>query len=126
MRGRRQGRDGGVGAVLYDPLTGLREAFGFEVPRPLMQWLHQTTGHEQLIAQLEILPAIAAREKWPEAFASEGGRSVLAFVDNEGARFGLIKGHSPSRASASGHFSLAAIAGRISSWAISCSWPVVR
>ncbi|CAK0833477.1 unnamed protein product [Prorocentrum cordatum] len=87
---------GGIGAVLVDPVSKLVDAFGRDIPLVLMEQLARETGREQLIGQLEILLMLAARIKWASVFEKHPGRSVLGFVDNDSARFGLIKGYSPS------------------------------
>jgi hypothetical protein len=89
----------GIGAVLLDPADGFAEAFGAWIPPPLMEVIREGTK-DQVIAQAELLPLLAARKKWRHRFEQHGGRRVLNFIDNDGARFGLIKGYSPTRPSA--------------------------
>jgi hypothetical protein len=89
----------GIGAVLFDPEDGFAEAFGALIPPPLMEVLREGSK-DQVIAQAELLPLLAARLKWPQKFKRCGGRRVLNFIDNDGARFGLIKGYNPTRPSA--------------------------
>ena len=89
----------GIGAVLLDPADGFAEAFGAWIPPPLMKVIREGTK-DQVIAQAELPPLLAARKKWEHKFKQRGGRRVLNFIDNDGARFGLIKGYSPTRPSA--------------------------
>ncbi len=49
------------------------------------------------MGQAELLPVLCAKSTWPEVFFHT---RVLNFVDNDAARFGLIKGFSPTLASA--------------------------
>ena len=58
----------------------------------------EIAGASQIIAQLELLPVLGALWQWPQCFRA-GGRRVLIFIDNDAARFSLIKGYSPARAS---------------------------
>jgi hypothetical protein len=59
--------------------------------------LSEEGKRRQLIGQAELLPMIAARMLWSGRLQ---GRDVLHYVDNDAARFSVIKGCSPSRASA--------------------------
>ena len=90
----------GIGAVIFDPITGTKEAFGAAIPEPFLNVLREEGHTNQVIAQAEILPVIFARVKWNHLMTAAGGRRVLWFVDNDAARYGLIKGYSPTRASA--------------------------
>ena len=65
-----------------------------------MKVLQEERDSEQLIAQAEPLPVLAAKQKWADLLSKTGGRRVIHFVDNDAARFGLIKGYSPTRSSA--------------------------
>ena len=53
-------------------------------------------GQEQTIGQAEIAPALLARLTWADDLL---GRRVIQFVDNDSARYALVKGYSPSLAS---------------------------
>jgi len=52
---------------------------------------------KQIIGQAELYPAICARRLWKEKIR---GRDVIHFVDNDSARYALIKGSSPCLESA--------------------------
>ena len=65
-----------------------------------MQCMREQCLSDQLIAQAELLPVIAARIKWEALMKASGSRRVLYFLDNDSARFGLIKGYSPTQFSA--------------------------
>ena len=85
---------------MVDRATGTCEAFGLDLWAPAVAALRRATGHDQLIGQLEIVPALLALWLWPQLFAAPG-RRVLVFVDNDSARHALIKGFSPVDASRS-------------------------
>ena len=90
----------GIGAVMIDPLTRTAKAFGTAIPTDFFGMLMEDSQSEQLIGQAELLPVIAARLKWRTQLSQTGSRRIVYFVDNDAARFGLIKGYSPSRTSA--------------------------
>ena len=87
-----------VGVVLFDRASSTYEAIGGRIGDPAVRALRRAAGAEQVIGQLELIPAWLALRAWPAVFAAPG-RRVLFFIDNDAARFGLIKGYSPSRAS---------------------------
>ena len=62
----------GIGAVLLDPEDGFAEAFGALIPPPLMEVIREDTK-DQVVAQAELLPLLAARVKWPHKFRRSGG-----------------------------------------------------
>ncbi len=79
-------------------------AFGDPRPRYLVlappeaiaqQWTEG--GLKQAIAQAELFPQLVARLSYPEAFQN---MLVLAFIDNDSVRFGLVAGSSPVLCSA--------------------------
>ena len=79
-----------VGGILFDPADGARLCFGGPVPEWLMdRW--QENGRTQVIAQAELLPVRIAFKAFPERLK---GRMVLVFLDNEGARAGLVSASS--------------------------------
>ena len=84
------------GGFMYDPADGCMEAFGGVFPPRVMAFWTRGGGKRQVIAQAEVAPAVTSRQLWHHRLA---GRRVLHFVDNEGAREGLIKGSSMSRES---------------------------
>lgn len=67
-------------------------------------------GHEQqVIGQAGILPAVVALRAWGEALVNRG---VMVFIDNDSARYALIRGFSavPESAQLGGEFWIAAAA----------------
>ena len=89
----------GIGAVIVDFKGGVFETIGMRVPDAMVKEMHLAVG-VQVITQVELLAVVAARRKWRRCFETPGTR-VLIFVDNDAARFSLIKGYSPSLVSAS-------------------------
>ena len=88
----------GVGALIVDRRLGLCEAFGAEVPRYLVDAVCASTGSQRIIAQLELLPVLLATWVWAASLAPPG-RRVIVFIDNDSARYALIRGYSPVAAS---------------------------
>ena len=86
-----------VGGVLVEEHGYKREYFGFKVP-PALVAAWQQNGTRQTIGQAELLPVLVAKLVWSRRLQ---GRRTLHFIDNESARLALIKGASPSAASAS-------------------------
>ena len=85
-----------IGGVIYDAATGGPECFGFQVPWDVVRsW--RAEGKEQVIGQAEILPVYVAKYTWSKRVRN---RRVLHFVDNESAKFALVKGSSPQEDSA--------------------------
>ena len=80
----------GIGAVLVDTLGGRPEVYDGQVPEDLIRhW--QSTGQQQVISQAELAVVVAMRRMLKERLL---GRRVIYFVDNEAARFSLLKGTS--------------------------------
>ena len=52
---------------------------------------------KQVVGRAELLPCVFARRLWSEKLQ---GRPVMHFIDNDAARFSLIKGTSPTQDSA--------------------------
>jgi hypothetical protein len=88
----------GVGSIIYDREMELAEFFGMDLSTECSCILKKAAGTEHIIALLELLPVVLALLKWPGSFVKPG-RRVIFFIDNESAKFGLIKGHSPAPAS---------------------------
>ena len=86
-----------VGAVLFDAAAGRLEFAGGEVPQPVAEMWGRRVGVEQVIGQAEIAPVALSLLLWPEVLR---GRRVLIFVDNLSALGALVRGTSPSLASA--------------------------
>ena len=88
-----EGAVASYGIVLLD--GDVRLAAGGDIPAKLVQqWLSDVGS--QVICQAEIYPVVLAKLKWAKLMA---GRRVLIFIDNEAAKFSLIKMESPSDAS---------------------------
>ena len=86
-----------IGGVLSDPVSGVKECFGEEVPGSVLQAWRAAGCGEQLIGQAELAPIAIAMVLWAEILH---GREVIIFVDNDSARDAMVKGYSPSLASA--------------------------
>ena len=88
-------RPGGVGGLIVDPVSGLRQCFGHELkPELLAKW--RSTGQRVIINQIELEPVRLAVDLWKDVLAN---RDVLFFIDNEAARLGLVAGSSPVESS---------------------------
>ena len=84
-----------IGGVLI--LNGMvEEHFGAKVPPQMVESWKAYQGQQQFIGQAEILPTVVAKETWKEKLK---GRLCIFYIDNESARYGLIKGTSPAKAS---------------------------
>ena len=92
-------RSAGFGAVLLDWETGTFESFGSAVRADVFTALSDLVGADQIVCQAELLAILAARVAWVDVLRRVQHRRILCFVDNDAARFGLMKGYSPSRAS---------------------------
>jgi len=80
-----------IGAVLISPRSVQWHYFGCEVPDDItMLW--RAGGSRQVIGQAEVLPILAAKLTWPQLLRNT---RVLFFVDNESARFAMIRAGSP-------------------------------
>ncbi len=84
----------GYGAVLYDPEDETLELFGAEVGDEMLDLLTGGGSKKQIVGQSELIPCHAARKIWGDRMK---GRLVFLYVDNEAARYALIKGSSPTR-----------------------------
>ena len=83
---------GGLGAVVIDLSTHERFVFSGEIPSVLRDiWVHQLGDH--IICQLELYVMVAIRWRLKQLLS---GRRVIWWVDNDAARFALIKGQSLS------------------------------
>ena len=86
-----------MGAVLYDPEDLTVETFGKDVGPELLEILSSHGAKQKVVGQPELIPCHAAQIMWKERFPH---RRVVLYVDSEAARFGLIKGPSPTLDSA--------------------------
>eukprot|EP00435_Cladocopium_sp_Y103_P032079 s2147_g8.t1 len=80
------------GAILLDPVTGMRLCFAGKVPCFLLEAWKHLVG-EQLICQIEMFAVLCIR--WQARHLLHNRRALL-FIDNEPCRYCLIKGRSPS------------------------------
>ena len=87
-----------TGGVMYDPETGEDAGFGRNMGQALKTRLTVKGTKRQIIGQAELYPALVARRLWKEKLKE--GRDVLHFIDNDSARYALIKGSSPCLESA--------------------------
>ena len=102
-----------VGAVVFYTVTQRAVMFGGRLPSALVQhW--RRDGSVQTIGQAELLPVLLTRLALPELLRH---RRVFWFIDNDGARQGLIRGVSSSPASQQ------IIEAICDSEAVSQSWP---
>ena len=82
------------GIVVIDPATEVRTALGGEIPASLVDAWH-SLGSDQVITLAEAFAVLLARVVFRKTLTK---RRALFFVDNEGARYSLIKGVSPTLA----------------------------
>ena len=82
----------GVGGVLFLPTTRSVRWFGDVVPDHMLSTRRQD-GSRQVICQAELLPVVIDKILWREFLLDE---ACIAFVDNESARAGLMRGYSPN------------------------------
>ena len=75
------------GMVILDPLTGVRSAMGGQIPMPLVERWHDL-GSDQVITLAEAFAVLLGRISFRDVIKF---RRVLFFVDDEEARFSLIK-----------------------------------
>ena len=82
-----------IGAVLMDPSRPDYgpKFFGTKVG-PEVVGLWSLDGKKQLIGQAELLPVLLAKTTWSAEFTD---RPCICFIDNDSARYSLIKGYSP-------------------------------
>ena len=76
-----------LGAVVIDTLGGPADIYDGELPAKLLaSW--QRYADEQIICQAELAAAVSIRYLLRKRFA---GRKCIYFIDNESARFALIR-----------------------------------
>ena len=77
---------------MIDPFTKEVAGFGRDMNKEMKTRLIKHGKKKQIIGQAELYPASCARRLWREKIE---GRDVIHFVDNDSARFALIKSSSP-------------------------------
>ena len=78
------------GAVLIDPMTGVQEVLGAEVPpRVVDAW--RAGGRRQVIYFAELCPILIAKRTWWHFIQR---RRILFFIDNEAAKFSFVRNYS--------------------------------
>ena len=87
-----QGR-AGIGAVLLDMALDFRAVLAGAVPAPLIEVWRKLVG-DHLICQIELYVMVAIR--WFYRDELRDRRTLWFVVDNDAARYSLIKGLSPS------------------------------
>lgn len=83
---------GGLGAVVIDMATGEKWVLAGLVPQQLLDRWSELVG-DQLICQIELYAMVTLRWMFKERL---NGRRSIWWVDNDAARFALIKGLSNS------------------------------
>ena len=87
---------GAVGAVLYDQGGRLISAFSESVPADVMSSLLQDSANP--IYELELYPVLISLRKWASKLA---GSQVVSFVDNDAAKYALVRSCSATKMGAS-------------------------
>ena len=95
--GAHEETETGYGGVMIDPEDNEVAAFGRNMGKHLQARLSVAGKKKQIIGQAELYPAVVARRLWKEKIQ---GRDVIHFIDNDSAKFVLIKGTSPCLESA--------------------------
>ena len=85
---------GGLGAVLVDYQGSCVSWFSLMVGNDDLAFL-EDGGNETIIGELKTLVVALALQIWVSLVAS---RHLVFFIDNEGAKFSLIRGYSESKA----------------------------
>eukprot|EP00435_Cladocopium_sp_Y103_P036446 s2670_g9.t1 len=81
-----------VGAVLLDARGAGVRFFGLRIPDDITG-VWAGNGRQQLVFEAEVLPYLLALTCWSDIL---GGRHLLAFIDNDGARHSWVKGGAES------------------------------
>ena len=82
---------------MIDPENSEVAALGRNMGKRLQAKLSVAGKKKQIIGQAELYPAVVARRLWRKKIQ---GRDVVHFIDNDSAKFVLIKGTSPCLESA--------------------------
>ena len=87
-----ENKHAGLGAVTFDTATGEGKIFSGAVPEALLKRWERLVG-EQLICQIELYAMVALRWMLTGTLIN---RRTIWWVDNDAARFSVIKGQCPS------------------------------
>lgn len=90
--GSWEGERAGLGLVFYDRANGFQCVMAGFVPDVIIKHWKGAVG-EQLISQIELYALVATKWLFAERLCN---RRTIFWVDNESARYSLIKGVSPS------------------------------
>ena len=78
---------------MFDPEDWAFEFFGADMSPALLTFLFGGGVKQQIVGQAALLPCLASKLVWGHRMK---GRPVLHVIDNESARYALIKGGSPA------------------------------
>ena len=85
----------GCGVVVFSSRAAKPLVMSFHIPVSILdQW--KKDGHEQLIAQVELLPIVVVKRQFGHLLSSA---RVIYFIDNEGVKEALVAGVTKSQAS---------------------------
>ena len=79
---------------MYDPEDEACEMAGKYMDNGLLDYFSHSGAKTQIVGQAELLPLLLAKQLWAKRMAN---RPVIYVIDNEAAKYVLIKGYSPSR-----------------------------
>ena len=88
-----EAKKGGVGGVLIDKHGTIVSWFGQEVPRTFCESF-MAEDQEQAIGELESFAVLIGLDLWKKQLTS---KHLICFVDNEGARYLILKGYSGNK-----------------------------
>ena len=86
-----EGGYAGIGVVVWGPSDGTLSYAGGEAPAWLLAFFASLHSKSNYIFELELVAALCAYLTFPDVLQ---GRILHHFIDNEGAKFGLIRGFS--------------------------------
>ena len=82
----------GLGSLILEPIDGFAEVVLGECPAALLKGWEIQAG-KQIICQIELYMLVLVRSLYSSRL---GGRRAIFFIDNEAARFAVIKGGADS------------------------------
>ena len=85
-----EAKEGGIGGVLIDKHGTVVSWFGQRVPRTFCESF-MAENQEQAIGELEAFAVLTGLDLWKQTLKS---KHLICFVDNEGARYLILKGYS--------------------------------